>query len=390
MKNFTHRHLERLFRRGAVGRSLIFPQALSRFSTARQALSRLSRMMSPRIVKKRIKAALVKRHFAPLHQFYAGIGTCLAYHRIIDERPDTDDFQPNIGISVHRDDFEHQMKFVKDNYTCLPLPTAALQLAAGTLLDRSLIVTFDDGYRDNITVALPILERYQIPATIFVSPGLIDHTARLWWYEQEEIIRRCEALTFSWAGTTYRWDLRTRPLKQLAIEKLFSVTRTLCLEQQQQLMSELITVSGVTLSHEPEMLAWSELLRLSRHPLITIGAHTVNHPVLSRLSTPEVLREMRRSRRILQERLGIPIEYFAYPFGGIADAGRREFEASKRSFFCAFTTRLGHLHRRHRHYLHSLPRVSVMYQDSFDEFLWKVSGMGVAAAHRGRRFITNR
>jgi len=121
---------------------------------------------------------------------------------------------------------------------------------------------------------------------------------------------------------------------------------------------------------------------LDREPLITIGAHTVDHFVLSQLPQEELERQLHESRRTLEQRLGHPILHFAYPFGGAEHAGPREFQAAEAAGFAsAVTTRQNHWRTSSRDALHALPRLSIDFSDTLEDFRWKVSGLA-GAVHR--------
>jgi peptidoglycan/xylan/chitin deacetylase (PgdA/CDA1 family) len=105
---------------------------------------------------------------------------------------------------------------------------------------------------------------------------------------------------------------------------------------------------------------WDELVTLAADPLVTIGAHTVSHPILSKLPERQVRSEMEMSRRVIEAALGTPPQHFAYPIGDPAAAGPREFRiASELGFKTAVTTRPGVLFADHREHLCALPRISV-------------------------------
>jgi peptidoglycan/xylan/chitin deacetylase (PgdA/CDA1 family) len=129
------------------------------------------------------------------------------------------------------------------------------------------------------------------------------------------------------------------------------------------------------------MLTWDEVLALDQEPLITIGAHTVDHFVMSQLRDEELERQIRESRDELERRLGHPVHHFAYPFGREEHADVREFTAVERAgFVSAVTTRPAHW--RGRPSLFALPRLAVDYSDTLEAFRWKLSGFAAALQRR--------
>jgi len=138
------------------------------------------------------------------------------------------------------------------------------------------------------------------------------------------------------------------------------------------------------------LLEWHELVELSKHPLITLGCHTVNHPILSNESEAAALQEMTDSRESIYTKTDRPVDLFAYPIGGIEEASLREFSLAQQSGFKAsFTTRTGHIFAKHESHMQSLPRITIDYFDSIEGFKWKLSGFASLLQNNGSLFITN-
>ena len=343
-----------------------------------------------RTVKRGIRSILAHRSFRVLHRFYTGIGSCLLYHRVTTESKFSKSHNPSMSITLPITEFEQQIEHISKNYNCVALPDAVERLAAGTLSNGTIIVTFDDGYRDNLLHALPVLERHGVPATIFVATGLIDGTCIPWWYEQEAILKKLDAVEISWKGRSFSWKLETPAQTFAAIRELNSLFREMCLEDQNAFMEKVRNLSPSKFSFESEFLSWDELVELDRHPLITIGAHTKNHPVLSRLTAEEIRDELAGGKEILKNRLGHSVDHLAYPFGGNSEVCHREFDAAREiGFRSAFTTRFGHLHAAHRNFLHSLPRIIIDYGDTISVFKQKLAGIDSMIRHRGKRMVVD-
>jgi peptidoglycan/xylan/chitin deacetylase (PgdA/CDA1 family) len=186
------------------------------------------------------------------------------------------------------------------------------QIARGLrpLPPRAVLVTFDDGYRNVLTCGLPILERYSIPALVFVSSGPVARQVRFWFdavasRDGEEAVERAKGLDYD------AW-------RELAMG------------------AEAAVAPGDP--HAP--LTIEELQRLAAHPLVTIGAHTESHPILARASIGAQRAEIVASRRALESWIGRPVSAFAYPNGRPgADFTAETVEAvSAAGFSHAFTT----------------------------------------------------
>jgi peptidoglycan/xylan/chitin deacetylase (PgdA/CDA1 family) len=343
-----------------------------------------------RKLKRGVRSTLAHSSFRFLHRFYTGLGSCLLYHQVTTETNGSIFLNPYIGLVVPIKEFEQQIDYISKHYNCVALPEAVERLSEGTLSNRTIIVTFDDGYHDNLVHALPVLERYGVPATIFVTTGFIDGTCVPWWYEQDAILRQLDAAEVSWKGRSFSWKLETPAQTFAAISELNSLFKEMSLDDQNAFMEKLRNLCPSTFTSESMFLSWDELIELGRHPLITIGAHTRNHPVLSRLTAEGVWDELVSGKEILESRLGHSVDHLAYPFGGNPQVCRREFEAAREvGFRSAFTTRFGHLHATHRKFLHSLPRITIGYGDTISVFKQKLMGIESMIQHRGKRVVVD-
>lgn len=314
---------------------------------------------------------------APLRRAWSGRGSCLMYHRICtDDQAFDEGFAPNRELSVRVGAFDQQMRFLAANCNCLALGDAVALLKAGRLPPRSVVVTFDDGYLDNLTLALPVLRRYGIPATVYVTTGLVERKTELWWYDLEAIIRSTEALHIDWQGVIRVENTRTPAQKRLCYQRLNRVLKRLQPDEQRALMRAVRGTTRPPLAYANDVLDRGSLAALAGDPLITIGAHTDHHPALSRLPRMQLEHEMTVSRDKLERWTGRRVEHFAFPFGGREHAGKREFSAARETgFTSAVTTRLGHLLPMHASHLHALPRVAVGYHDTLTRLEFKLSGL---------------
>lgn len=176
------------------------------------------------------------------------------------------------------------------------------------------VLTFDDGYRDNLTSALPILERYDVPAMVFVTTGFVDRSVEPTESVLGRIVERCSVLrlpngrSLPCSSAQEKWAAY-REVKP-GLKRRSPAGRRRYLERLAALNG------GVPQPPDTGFLSWDEVRRLDRHPLVTIGAHTRSHPLLTALSPFEAYAEIRESKTVLETQLGHPVECFAYPYGG--------------------------------------------------------------------------
>jgi peptidoglycan/xylan/chitin deacetylase (PgdA/CDA1 family) len=177
----------------------------------------------------------------------------LLYHRIENVSNDP------VLLCVSPETFEKHLIFIKDNYDVISLSELSGRIISKNLIGNEAAITFDDGYQDNITNALPLLEKYDIPATIFITTDSLGEKA------------------------SFEWDLQYNE------------------------------------SDRAVFLNKKEIQKLSNNRLIELGAHTHSHKKLSTLSLQEQMREIAESKKILEDIMGKNIKLFAYPFGGKLD-----------------------------------------------------------------------
>jgi peptidoglycan/xylan/chitin deacetylase (PgdA/CDA1 family) len=264
-------------------------------------------------LKKRIAARLLSG---------TGIGRALAallpqrgvlvlnYHRIGDGAASPYDREL---WSATAEAFDAQVGFLARH--CDVISPADLDDALARPGGRKVLVTFDDGYIDNYQLAFPILRRHGVPATFFIATGFIDRPSVPWWDEIAWLVRNTQRPRLSlapWFGKPVAIGPRRTP----AIRKLLSKYKSLPADDAEAMLASLRAAAGV--AHPPgapgHWMDWP-MIREMADAGMTIGGHTMHHPVLSRLSPARQREEIEGcAARILAE-TGRPMEYFAYPVG---------------------------------------------------------------------------
>jgi peptidoglycan/xylan/chitin deacetylase (PgdA/CDA1 family) len=249
-----------------------------------------------------------------------GCGGILLYHRITDLPHDP----WSLAVSPAR--FDAQLAVLKREAVCLPLAEFLARRAAGTLPRNAVTLTFDDGYADNLHVALPLLERHGVPATLFVMTDFINSPSETWWDRLEQVIQEVPALppslAFSLGGQSFRWssddapDAGTRDRLRVAVAEALAAHDT---PAREAALAELWRQLGMTPRLRPSHrgLDLAELRQLAASPLITIGAHSRSHPHLARIDAARQLSELADSKTALEQWLDRPIELVAYPHGSV-------------------------------------------------------------------------
>ncbi len=258
----------------------------------------------------------------------------LTYHRVTDGG---DSFLPGTPVAA----FERQMAFVAAHYRVCSLETAVTAMLAGDLPDRALVITFDDGYRDNYVRALPVLQRHALPATVFLATGSIG-TGRVLWHDRVfRAFRETPARALSgFAGNGRTWPLETPEQREQARDAVLAVLKTLGEEQRLETIARLTQALEIgDVEQVPGlMLGWDEVREMSRAG-IEFGSHSVTHPILSRIPAERARQEVFESKAVLERELGRPVRAFAYPNGQPADFDDRTTGLLRDAgFACAVTT----------------------------------------------------
>ena len=243
----------------------------------------------------------------------------LGYHRVAHVKRD------EYEVCVTPDYFAEQMEALSQYTHPLRLAELVQCLRLGSLPPKSVAVTFDDGYADNLYEAKPVLERYDIPATVFVCTGYQGR--EFWWDELDRLIMASRAdlavLRMRVGDKSFGWDQSERSteagfdVRRKLRQALYHFLLALDVEEQNQAMDAIRTWSGISSSDSSSARSMShaELLRLAGGELIEIGAHTRFHPMLPMLSLERQKDEIVAGKEELEEILGRKVDGFSYPNG---------------------------------------------------------------------------
>lgn len=234
----------------------------------------------------------------------------LIFHRVL---PEVDPLFPDEMEAAR---FDQLCGWLRDGFNVLPLAEAATMRRNGRLPARALAITFDDGYADNRTVAMPILQRHGLPATFFIATGFLDG-GRMWNDGLIEAVRRSPLpeVDFAAAGVAQvgRRVLGDTAAKRSTIDALIGALKYLPVPERLQRVQAVAEVCAARLPDDL-MMRSEQVLEMHRGGM-AIGAHTVNHPILATLTREQAREEIAASRDRLQAITGAPVTLFAYPNG---------------------------------------------------------------------------
>ena len=260
----------------------------------------------------------------------------LMYHRVADL--ETDPWE----LAVSPTNFEAQVAYLTRKYKVISVEELSHQLQQGKITADSVCLTFDDGYRDNVETAKPILEKYNCPAAFFIATKYLADQQPYWWDELERILLHSpklspvlevcingEPLHFQledngWLSETQRqhhkkWTWEKEPPTQRCAA-YFSIWEKLKPLPYPQIQASLIQLKRFVLEASPSTTSYfpmtlDQLKDFARNPLFTIGLHTHTHPALKYHSREMQLTELNENRRQLETLLDRPIDSISYPYG---------------------------------------------------------------------------
>lgn len=279
----------------------------------------------------------------------------LAYHRVADLPTDPQ------RLAVSPSHFAEQLQVIRELASVARLNDALDAVRPPESAPR-VAITFDDGYRDNLLNAKPLLEQHDVPATVFIAAGYVRSRREPWWDELERIFlgpgtlpyrlelclpgRKVRADLGRWrqytaddAARHRRWTVEDKEFptdRHRVYLDLHRRLRDVATTHREQALADLRTWSANGADRPShQVVAARELTALTEGGIVEIGAHTMTHPVLSRLPAEETVAEIRDSRIQLEEMVGGPIRDFSYPYGGKRDYDRATVAAVHRTGFRA-------------------------------------------------------
>lgn len=278
----------------------------------------------------------------------------LMYHRI--NKPGMDPW----GICVSPEFFEEQLQILKQYTNPLSIQELIEDYKNKSLKKYSVVITFDDGYADNLYIAKPLLEKYSIPAVFYISAGHIDSKREFWWDELERLLLKPvdlpDELCLNMNGKTekiilgrasrysqeeYEFDCVTPMLKNtgsrfsffdLVWKKIYSLNRV----EKENILSQLAEWSGQNLTPREthRVLTYQELQSLGNNSLFEIGAHGVNHSVFTKITKTVQKDEITGSKNFLYKALNKEIKSFAFPHGEYTSDSKKIVELAGYSSAC--------------------------------------------------------
>jgi peptidoglycan/xylan/chitin deacetylase (PgdA/CDA1 family) len=317
-----------------------------------------------------IRGGLETLYFSAAHHllrpFVGGLGVILTLHHVRPPRPER--FQPNRLLEIRPSFLDDVVRWLRrSRVDLISLDEMHQRLTAPSTRRgsqrRFACITFDDGYRDMLRFGYPILKRHQVPFAMFIPTSFPDRLGELWWLALEAVVARNSRVSLLVDGEERSFDCASVADKRHTYEQLYRWVRSLKTEDElRRVVRDLAGRYQVSIASFCEELCmnWDELATLAGDPLVTIGAHTVNHMMLAKVPEKSARAEIEMGRSVIEASLGRRPDHLSYPVGDATSAGPREFRlAARAGFKTAVTTRPGVIFPEHRDHLTALPRISL-------------------------------
>lgn len=325
-------------------------------------------------------AVYTTAHFSGLSRAlafrYRGRGIIFALHSVVDD----DAFHPDHTLRCPVGKLAWALRWLKRQQLDFITLDQAVERLNAPAAKPFVAFTFDDGFADNLTKALPVMEKFAAPFTVYVPTGMIARDIDAWWFGVAALVRSRDRVELPGLG---RFECSDRAGKQraysaieTAIHKDFALLPA---------VREAIKAAGIEIPTlvDREALTEGQLRILSSHSLVAIGGHTTTHANLARVPAATVRVEMADNRKFLEDLIEEPVVHNAYPFGHAGACGVREAEISRSvGFRTAVTTRAGMVFPEHRDHLHELPRVCLTRNESVSTLHCKINGLSRAINSR--------
>lgn len=271
-------------------------------------------------------SVLVKTKGKISQKIWGGLGHVFMLHRIL-PLEQKNEFNWNKSLAITPEGLEKWIIYFKQNHYDFWSVEQLNECLQNKIkpTKKFVVLTIDDGYKDNLVYGLPIIEKHQVPLSIFVTSCFPNQTANYWWYLLENHMLKCNQIElldgtiFSWENTA---EAQKKSVKVRGIVKAYTHQQFNDWVQTKVLDGEKLNTNW----QKSLALSWEDIATLAQHPLITIGGHTLNHLSLKAQDASVAEKEIKENKEEIENHIHQKIHHFVYPYGSLNDAGKREYE----------------------------------------------------------------
>ena len=242
-------------------------------------------------------------------KFYKVDTVVICFHRVLDDNNFINQKRPDNNLVVSKSIFEKQIQYITKNFKPITIGNI---FNDNSLTEKKIVITFDDGYKDNIVNALPILKKYNCPAIIYVTTGFLDNNNTAWWLKVWDIILNCKEIYFQKKKINLNNIVEKKKAYLFFTKKFYNMN----IRDINKSIDEINHLKTVFDSNKTDdFISLSDLKKLNLDELIDIGCHTHMHQNLKILTQSDLYNEISTSKNILEESLNKKIKHFSIPFG---------------------------------------------------------------------------
>ncbi len=289
----------------------------------------------------------------------------LNYHRVISDEEYIKDNRPDNDLIISKSVFEKQIKFLKQNFNVISIN----DINKNFNLKKKIVITFDDGYFDNLENAFPILQKYNCPAIIYIVTSFLDNKNYPWWLKIWRIIEANENIIYD----QKKFDI-TNKISKIKTYNFFCKKIVMMKNSEQNSFFNIISkdLKNKKIDKINEFLSSDDLINLSKSELIEIGCHTHYHQNLKILNEKELNDEIKKSKLILEQILGKEVNHFSIPYGTNKRFSKKSIELLKKfNFKTIVTTESGNFRIKN---IFRIPRIGIGNNDLNDTLYSKALG----------------
>jgi len=348
--------------------------------------------MNKYYLEKAAKVLSPPLYYSQIHRLsrpiYAGMGQILMLHRVL---PESGKFRihNHKSLEITPEHLENIIRFFKKrDYEFISLDDLmARKNSLSKPIRKFVVFTFDDGYVDNYLYAYPIFKKHNIPLTLYVTTSLPDTKAKLWWYLLEDMVVNRSRIDILVEGVNMTFGTETVKEKEAVFNQIRNRFALADENKLILLLKSLFRGSDEEISAMTRELSltWQQIDELSQDPLVTIGAHTVNHLPLNSLTEERSTFEILESKRIIESKINKEVKHFCYPLGSY---GRKEIKILEKSSYASATTiKMANIFEENLNHPFALPRIMINSLTTEKILTLQVNGLLPALRNKFKRVV---
>ena len=291
----------------------------------------------------------------------------LYYHGVVDDQDNDKLDGPNKHLFIPKSKFISQMSFLmRNNINVISMDD--LYRSNFKALKFSVVLSFDDGYKDNLNIVYPILKEKNYPFIVYLIPKILKEEPWVWWLELWSLLKERNVISIK----NKKVNINTFKSKIKIFIKIKKMIKLLKIEDQKKLISKIFNISKRK-NMNSYFLNKSEIFSLIKDNLVTIGSHTQDHLSLKKFDKKIVFEQIEKSKEYLEKTFNRPIKHFSYPYGQSEDIAFYEHKILSSLGFQTGVTTLDYSFKRFNQYY--LNRCSIGPNVEEDDFKRKLLGI---------------